>query len=69
VNLRDNSDLRGVTRGQRFNESRGGAQFHKVDGAAAEASAGEARADESGQILRQGHHGVGLGATGFKILL
>jgi hypothetical protein len=40
----------------------------EVDGASSEAAAGEAGADESGQILSEIDHGVGFDAAGFEVL-
>jgi hypothetical protein len=45
------------------------ALLHQVDGAAAKSAAGQPRANQARQILRQLHHRIGLNATGFKVLL
>jgi hypothetical protein len=68
VNLGLNGEFGGIAAAQLFGEGRGLALFDQIDGAAAKAAACEPRADEAGQILGQGYHGVGFDATAFEVL-
>ena len=49
-------------------EGLGVALLDEVDGASAKSAAGETRADEAGQVLSEGDHGVGLCATSLEVL-
>ena len=67
VNLGHDPDLSSVETRQRCGKCGGVGLFHQVDGAAAKASAGKARADKAGQILSQTDHGVSLKTACIKV--